>query len=279
MPNISKLAIIEPGAELADDVIVGPFSYIGAQVKIAAGCIIDNNATITGRTNLCEKTHVFPMAVVGAPACDCGAGSSRACGAGVPPAASAKRHADMPPGYGQCIIGKANAIREHVVIYAGLEKPTRIGDDNLIMIGGHVGAGAIIGDHGIFANGTLIDAAACVEDYVRSSAFAVVKPGMRVGAYTFIAGFVAIDHDAPPYAIIQGVPFRVRGVNTENLKRCGFGESDIRALKDAFRELFDGPEFQISPASLKKFLAEGVNPHVRHLAQTLQAIGGAKGRP
>jgi UDP-N-acetylglucosamine acyltransferase len=253
MANISPLAIVESGAKLASDVTVGPFAYIGSKVSIAAGCVIDNNATITGSTRIGVRTHVFPLAVVGAPA---------------------KSGHDAGP----CIIGEACEIREHVVITAGLKTPTKIGNDNLIMIGGFVGAGALVGDHGIFANGTLVGPDAKVEDYVRTSAFAVVEPGMTVGAYTFIAGYAAIDCDAPPYAIVQGVPLRVRGVNTENLKRCGFGEGDIRAIKDAFRILFDGSGVEVSSESLEKCLAPSANPYVRHLAQTLKAARGKKGR-
>lgn len=243
MADISPQAIVEKGARIAPDVKVGPFCYIGSQVRIGAGCIIDNNVTIVGRTTVGEKTHVYPMAVVGASPDD---------------------------GEGECFVGKACAIREQVTVYAGSARPTTIGDDNLIMIASSVGAGATVGDHGIFANCTIIEAAASVEDYVRSSAFAVVEEGRRVGSYTFIAGYVSIDRDAPPYAILQGMPYRVRGVNSENLKRCGFTEDDIRSLREAFRELFDQEARQVRAGVLDGYLHdEGVNACVRHLAQTL----------
>ena len=87
---------------------------------------------------------------------------------------------------------------------------------------------------------------------------------MRVGAYAFAAGYVDLDRDAPPFAMIQGSPIRVRGVNTRNLKQCGFGEEDIRALKGAFREIFDGSGVQADDAAIARLLgAEDVNPHVR----------------
>ena len=121
--------MVEKTAKLAEDVRVGPFSYIGPHVKVGRGCIIENNVTLVGKTTLGPKTRVFPMAVVGAAPASAG-------------------------GEGECIIGNANAIREHVTVYGGLDKPTRIGHDNLIMIGSQIGAGATLGDHGIFANCT-----------------------------------------------------------------------------------------------------------------------------
>ena len=96
------------------------------------------------------------------------------------------------------------------------------------------------------------------------SAFTCVEPGVSVGAYTFSAAYVDVDHDAPPYAIIQGSPYRVRGVNTENLKRCGFGDDDIRCLKQAYRELFAGGKIH---ADVLKRLLDDENIHVRRAAR------------
>ncbi len=243
MASISSHAVVEPGARVADDVRIGPFCYVGPQVRIEPGCTIESNVTLTGKTVIGAKTHIFPMAVVGTPL--------------------------SQGGVGACEIGKANSIREHVTIYGGDKTPTRIGDDNLIMVACQIGPGAQLGDHGILVNCTVIGADAKLEDYVRSSAFTAIEKGVTVGEYTMVAGYAAVDRDAPPYAIVQGSPFRVRGVNTENLKRCGFGEDDIRALKDAFRNIFDEHGF-IRDESLRR-LASVRNPHIRRLAASLAA--------
>lgn len=246
MPEISSRAIVDKNAELAPDVQVGPFSWIGPGVRIGPGCVIGNNATITGKTVLGAKTRVFPLAVVGSSA---GASGDE----------------------GECIIGEANVIREHTTICAGDGAATSIGNDNLIMISCQVGPSVQIGHHGIFANFTQICAAARVEDYVRTSAFTLVGPGARVGAYTFTTGYVNVDHDAPPYAMLQGSPFRVRGVNTHNLRRCGFGEEDIRALKSVFRELFNGSGPHVSDEALARIESQtGGNPHVARLIESLR---------
>ncbi len=216
MAEISPYSIVEKGAKLASDVVVGPFCYIGGSVKLGSGCVVENNVTIVGQTTIGEKNHIYPMAVIG-------------------------QTLDGDENKGKCVIGSANNFREHSTIYAGTAKePTRIGKNNLIMIACQVGAGTKMGDHGIFANCTHIADRAIIEDYVRTSAFSFVDSGIRVGAYTFTAGYVQVDHDAPPFAMIQGSPYRVRGVNTHNLKQCGFGEAEIRSLKRAFRDLYNG---------------------------------------
>jgi len=245
MTQISQYAVVEKKAEIAPDVKIGAFSYIGPQVRISAGCIIENNVTVTGKTTLGEKTHVYPLAVIG---------SSPESGK-----------------TGECIIGEANAIREHVTIQAGTAKPTRVGTNNLIMIASHVCASAQISNHGIFANATHIGEGAMVEDYVQSSAFAIIDPGVTVGAYTFINGYTGVDRDVPPFAMIQGFPYRVRGVNGEKLRRCAFGDDDIHQLRLAFRELFEGNGSGVNTDALQRLLTDkSVNQHVRRVAEAVQ---------
>ena len=240
MSEISSLAVIEEGAVLAEDVCVGPFTYVGPEVRLGPGCVIENNVTLTGKTQLGANNHVSPMAVIGARPVD---------DDGKPCTLS-----------GECIIGEANAIREHTVIYGGRDGPTRIGSDNLIMVGCQIGQGASIGDHEAFANWTSILAGAVIEDYVRTSAFPIVQENIRVGAYTFIGGYTRVDRDAPPYAMILGQPFRVRGVNTHNLRRLGFEQADIRALKRAFRDLYNGAGRGIDRDVLERLLGDPDSP-------------------
>jgi len=247
MPEISPLAAVEKGAKIARDVKIGPFSYIGRKVQIASGCVIENNVTIIGKTSVAQKCHIFPMAVIGT----AGDGASKP---------------------GRCILGEANTIREHVTIYCRPGDKTRIGNDNLIMIGCVIGSGAEIANHGIFDNSSHIGPKARVEDYVRMSGFATVAEGVTVGAYAFVTGYASVDRDAPPYSRVQGCPIRVRGVNTPNLKRCGFGDDDIRAIKTAFRELFNGSTGEVDQAVLAR-LAAAENPHVRRLVEAVSRSG------
>jgi len=244
MPEISRKAVVEKTAQLADEVRVGPFAYIGPEARIGPGCVIDAGATVVGRTSLGAKCHVFPFAVIGA---DAG-----------------------QTGDGECLIGQANSIREHVTICAGAETPTRIGDDNLIMIGCQIGRGAVIGNHCILTNCTQIEGLARIDDYVGTSAFTFVAAGAHVGSYTYIAGYAGVETNVPPYAMVQGFPARVRGVNSNKLRRCGFGDEDIRALKEAFRDLFNGDAEGPDARALRRLEADGsLNPHVRRVVEAL----------
>lgn len=245
MPLISDKAIIEAGASIAEDAKIGPFCYIGPNVKIGPGCRIDNNVTIVGNTTIGEQNRLFPMSVVGT-------------------------SIDSDEN-GMCIIGNANTIREHVTVYAGTkDNPTTIGRNNLIMIASQVGASANVGDHGIFANSTNIGSATIVEDYVRTSAFSYIDDGITLGAYSFTAGYTHVNRTAPPFAMLQGAPYRVRGANSHNLKACGFGQADIKAIKLAIRDLFNSSH-ELNTEVLERMKnTPNLNSYVKSMISSLE---------
>jgi UDP-N-acetylglucosamine acyltransferase len=247
MSEISPNSIVESGAELGEGVRIGPFCHIGPNVKLGRNCIVESNVSIVGRTEIGENCHIFPLTVIGTTLDD--------------------------DAEGVCRIGNANNVREHVTIYGGSdEKPTVLGHDNLIMVANQVGPGAKLGNHLIFANCTHIGADAVVEDYVRMSSFISVEQGRKVGAYTFVSGYVQVHVDAPPFAMIEGSPYRVRGANSHNLKICGFGDDDIRDLKHAFREIYNGGGVVAKEEVLTRLLREdSTNPNVKELCEAIRA--------
>lgn len=254
MAKISKLSIVEKGAKLADDVVVGPFCFVGANVEIASGCVLENNVTIVGKTTIGEDTRIFPMSIIGIPE---------------------EGHTE-----GVCAIGRANAIREHVTILGGTEdRPTELGTGNLVMVGCNISGGVRMGDHVILANCTNLGPRSVVEDYARISAFSYLCEDIIVGSYAFAAGFITIDRNIPEYAMVQGQPPRVRGVNTHNLKACGFGEADIRELKRVFRDLFNGGDHLNEKVFEELDSQKDLNVYVRKVVDNIkqQRKTGMKG--
>jgi UDP-N-acetylglucosamine acyltransferase len=139
------------------------------------------------------------------------------------------------------------------------------------MIGCHIGGGAMVGSHGILINNTRIGAGAVIEDNVHTSGFVSIKPGVRVGAYTFTLGYSEIGCDAPPYAMVQGMPFRVRGANTEKLRRCRFSDSSIKAIQRAFTDLYNGSGESVNLDVLNRLLTQpDVDVHVQRLVQSIK---------
>jgi acyl-[acyl carrier protein]--UDP-N-acetylglucosamine O-acyltransferase len=60
--NIHPTGIIESGAQVADNVTIGPFTFIGKHVTIDSGTVIQHHASVDGYTILGENNVIFPYA-------------------------------------------------------------------------------------------------------------------------------------------------------------------------------------------------------------------------
>lgn len=216
---IATTAHIDPRAEIGDDVRIGQFSYIGPEVRIGRGTLVENNVTIKGRTTLGEFNHIHPGAVIG----------------GEPQDLS---YSGAPT---EVRIGNHNIIRECVTINRGTEKDrgiTTIGDHGYFMGCCHVAHDCRVGNHVIIANGTMLGGHVNVEDYASLSGGVAVHHFASVGSFSFVSGVSRVLHDVPPYMLVEGVPTRPRCVNLVALKRNNFPKETIGALSDAHRLLY-----------------------------------------
>jgi len=235
MARIHPTAIIEEGAQVADDVVLGPHSFVGAEAVVGAGCRLDHGAIVQGRSVLGTENHLFPYAVLGSVPQD-------------------KKYEGEPA---RLQIGNRNTIREHVTIHIGTEHGgglTKIGDDNLIMAGAHVGHDCDVGNHCILANYTGLAGHVVVEDHAILGGQTGVHQFVRIGAHCMTSGGAKVGQDIPPYTIAQGYPARLRGINHVGLQRRGFTDQTVRQLRKAYRALFfsDEPRFEDAMAKVRE---------------------------
>jgi UDP-N-acetylglucosamine acyltransferase len=215
--SIHPTAVIDANAEIDGAVEIGPYVVIEGRVKIGRGTRVMAHAYLTGWTEIGEENEIHPGAVLGDA-----------------PQDRAYRGEET-----YLRIGNRNIIREHVQIHRGTiaGSETRIGNDNFLMATAHVGHNCQVGDNVILANGALLGGYVEVGDNVFISGNCVVHQFVRIGAHSLMRGLSGTSRDVPPYAIIDW-QHTVRGVNTVGLKRAGFDEKRIRAIREAFRVLF-----------------------------------------
>jgi len=221
MPKIHPTAVIEPGAQLADDAVIGPFCFVGSKVTIGAGTRLVSHVAILGRTTLGKHNTVWPQAVLGAD-----------------PQDLKFRGEDS-----QLVIGDHNQIRESVTMQLGTENGgwyTRVGSHNLIMVGCHVAHDCEVGDHVVMANAVGLAGHVIVEDHASIGGAVGVHHFVTFGAHCFVGGMSRIVHDVPPFMIAEGDPAAVRAINIIGLTRRGFTPIQIETLKSAHRRLFRG---------------------------------------
>ena len=65
--RIHPSALVHPGARLADDVEVGPYSVVGADAEIGEGSWIGAHVVIDGRVRIGRRNRIFHFASIGAP--------------------------------------------------------------------------------------------------------------------------------------------------------------------------------------------------------------------
>ena len=116
---IHSSSVIDKKDEISDKVNIGPFCYVGPNVKLKDGVELISNVHIEGNTEVGRGTKIFPFASIGTQPQDLKFKGEK----------------------NNLIIGENNLIREYVTINPGTEgggSKTVIGNNCLFMISSHI---------------------------------------------------------------------------------------------------------------------------------------------
>ncbi len=217
--SIATTAWVDPRAQIDEDVEIGPFCTVGADVRLGRGTRLLGSVTLMGHVDLGENNLLYPNSVIG----------------GEPQDIS---YSGSPT---KVIIGDHNIIREGVTINRATEKEegvTRIGSHNFLMANSHVAHDCKLGSHIIIANGSLLGGHVHVDDHASISGGVAVHHYTTIGSFSFIGGLSRVLHDVPPFMLNEGSPARPRCINIVALKRNNFPPHVIDALAEAHRLLY-----------------------------------------
>ena len=247
--EVHPSAIVDPRAELARGVSVGPYSVIGPQVVVGEGTWIGAHVVLDGRIRIGRDNRIFHFSSLGAPPQD-------------------KKYKGEDTAVE---IGDRNTLREYVTINRGTALDvgvTRLGDDNWVMAYVHFAHDVQIGSHTIFANACQLAGHVTVGDWAIFGATTLVHQFVHIGAHAFTGMGTYLPQDLPPFVTAAGNMARPYGINSEGLKRRGFTPDDIAALKRAYRTLYrTGLALAEARAKLEAQVAEC--RHVRELVEFL----------
>ena len=216
--GIHKTAIVDKAATLGD-VEVGPYAIIGPGVTLQDGVVVDAHAVVYGPTTIGEGCHLHAFVCLG------GAPQDRGY-EGEPTSLE---------------VGSHNEFREYVTVSRGTTTGfgvTRIGDHNLFMAHAHVGHDGNVGSHCVLANSVALAGHVVVEDHAVLGGLSAVHQNARVGRYAMLGAGGMAAQDVPPFTIAQGDRARLFGLNIIGLRRGGMPDTEIQALRLAYRELF-----------------------------------------
>ncbi len=219
MARIHPTAVVEPGAELADDTVVGPFCHVGPKVRLETGVELVSHVVVGGITEIGSGTRIFPFASVGLEPQD-------------------KKYKGEPS---RLEIGADNIIREGVSINVGTEGGgmlTKIGDRNLFMLGTHVAHDCRLGNDIVMANKATLAGHVTVGDFAVFGGLCAVHQRCRIGRGAMIGGVTGVEQDVIPYGMVLGDRARLGGLNVLGMQRLGFTASDLHSVRQAFKLLF-----------------------------------------
>jgi UDP-N-acetylglucosamine acyltransferase len=219
MPRVHATALVDPRAELADDVQVGPYALLGPNVRVGAGTSIGAHAVVTGRTTIGRGNRIFPHTAIGGEPQD-------------------KKYAGEDT---ELVIGDGNTIREFCTVNTGTAQGggvTRVGSDNWVMAYAHIAHDCQVGSHCVIANAVTFAGHVEVGDWVILGGLTGIHQFVRIGSHAMAGGGTILLRDLPPFVMCNGNPAAAHGLNSEGLKRRGFAPEAIIALRRAYKALY-----------------------------------------
>jgi UDP-N-acetylglucosamine acyltransferase len=219
MAKIHPAASVDKGAQLGDDVEIGPYCIIGPDVKLGARTRLQSHVNIEGLTEIGEDCVVHPFASLGGP----------------------PQHASHSGEATRLVIGDRALIRESVTMNAGSSVGTgvtRVGSDSTFYAGAHVAHDCVVGDRVLLTNLATLGGHVTVGDYAIVGGLAGVHQFTRIGRYAFLGAMATVVRDVIPYGSVWGNHAHLEGLNLVGLKRRGFSREQINTLRVAYRLLF-----------------------------------------
>ncbi|MGO3237584.1 MAG: acyl-ACP--UDP-N-acetylglucosamine O-acyltransferase [Psychroflexus halocasei] len=212
------LAYVHPGAKIAKNVVIEPFTTIHNNVVIGEGSWIGSNVTIMEGARIGKNVSIFPGAVISAVPQD-------------------KKFEDEDT---ITEIGDNTTIRECVTINRGTSDrmKTKIGKNCWIMAYCHIAHDCIVGDNCVFSNNSTLAGHITVGDYAVLAGMTAIQQFCSIGRHAFITGGSLVRKDVPPYVKAAREPLSYVGINSVGLRRRGFDTQKIREIQDIYRILY-----------------------------------------
>ncbi len=219
--RIHPSAVIEKDVHLGKDVIVGPNCVIDSKVVIGDGTALDANVVIGKNVKIGKNNQLYATCAIGRPPQLLGL--------------------DPDTEVGCLTIGDNNIIREQVTIHPSMHPGefTKVGNDNLLMVGVHLGHDCILDDKIVISNYSQISGHCKIETGVWLSGMVAVHQFVTFGKWCYAAGFSGINHDIPPFVVVSGhYPPVIRSVNKRGLQRAGMTQAQQYEIFKGFKKIY-----------------------------------------
>lgn len=217
--SIHPTAIVDPGAVIGENVVIGPYAVIEGDVAIGPGCDIGPHVFIRRYATVGAGCRIHAGAVI----------------------------ADLPQdlafrdAVSYVRIGKGCTIREYVTIHRGTkpETVTEVGDNCFLMANAHLAHNVKVGQRVIIANGAMLGGYVEVADGAFLSGKVGIHQFVRIGRLAMLGGGSTLTKDVPPFCTVgTNSANGVAGMNIVGMRRAGFSPADRQTVKRVFWTLY-----------------------------------------
>lgn len=216
--TIHSQAIVDPGAELGEGVLIEAFSMVGPKARIGDGCRIHHHATVEGKVVLGKNNTVYPYAMIGGLTHDL-------------------KYQGGEPGLS---IGDENVFREYVTVHVATnsDDETVIGSGNVFLAYSHVAHDCIVGDHLVMSSHSALGGHVRVDDCVNIGWGVGVHQFCRLGRHCMVSACSKLVQDVAPFMLADGAPAEVRSINKVGMERAGFSSEDVETARGVFKIIY-----------------------------------------
>ena len=216
--KVHPTAIVDSNAKVGANVDIGAFSIIGPHVTIGEQTMLQSHVVIEGEVAIGRGNFIGHGAIIGVPPQDVSFSTDRRT---------------------KVEIGNDNVIREYCTIHRGSPdgSVTKIGDNNFLMSGAHIGHNCLIGDNVVIANNCLLAGHVRVDDGAFLGGGSTFHQFMHVGRLVMVQGSSAFGKDLPPFVVAAERNY-VFGLNIVGMRRTGLSANERSEIKEAFKLVY-----------------------------------------
>lgn len=206
--------------------MVGPNNHIDRAAIIFEGVILGKNniigpgVVIYPGVDIGDNNFIDAYSVIGAP-----------------PEHRKLMNSDLPEPPKGVIIGNNCRITCHVTIDAGLNQPTRLHDNVLVMSKSHIGHDAEVHSGATVSAGVILAGHVTIHKHANLGINAAVHQFVHVGQWAMVGMGTVVTRHVEPGKLVYAPPARVIGENEVGLSRNQVTDFELTIERERFKQI------------------------------------------
>jgi len=211
---------ISKNAKIHSSVKIGPFCYIGDNVRIDKNCELKSHVSIIGNTHIGKDNIFYPFSSIGSEPQDLKFKNEKSF----------------------LFIGDKNIFRENVTVNPGTKGgglKTVIMNNCLFMVGAHIAHDCQIESNVILANNATLAGHVEIGENAIIGGNSAVHQFVQIGKNSMIGGMSGVEKNILPYCLYIGIRTGLKGLNLIGLKRKKISNKTIKLISNFLYDIFD----------------------------------------